>query len=395
MIGGRVKNGLSWAVVPFLLIGIGVVGYLFWLDWNSAAGRDGLLINNSTLWGRDFVNVWSGGRMLLDGDLAALYDINAYQAWQAANLDPGIKHHNYSYPPTSLLYAWTFASLPYVTALFTWLGLSAVAFVAAARPWLKDAGIAAPWVLLLPTTALCLWAGHYGLFFGALWLWAWREVDTSPRTAGIATALMIIKPHLAILMPLLFVLKGAWRAFAWAALALGALVGLSIALFGAGLWETYLTSTSGTQLGLVDNIDAFFARMMTGTVTNMLAAGASPALAWGAQIAVALVALILVINLPRNRASLCFGGAIATFLILPYGFNYDLTVVGLAALLLAHNAWRSGERPRFLIAGLALALPPAMIFLGREAIYPAPLILLALLFMAASRKPMAFAPNIG
>ena len=394
MTGVRAKTGLAWPIVPFLLVGLGVVAYLFWVDWHMAAVRDGLLINNSTLWGRDFVNVWSGGRLLLDGNLAPLYDIDAYQGWQAANLDPGIANHNYSYPPTSLLYAWTFASLPYPVALLAWLALSCIAFVTAARPWLKDAGIASPWALLLPTTALCLWAGHYGLFFGALWLWAWRNVDHHPRTAGIATALMIIKPHLALLMPVLFALKGAWRAFAWAALTVGLLVGLSIALFGAELWYTYLTATSGTQLGLVDNIDSFFARMMTGTVTNMLAAGASPAMAWGAQIVMALLAFLLVLRLPRDATSLCFGGAIATFLILPYGFNYDLTVVGLATLLIAHHAWRHRDWIRAFMASCIIAMPPAMNYLAKEAIYPAPIALLILLVFASQRGALAASRSI-
>ncbi|WP_260482884.1 glycosyltransferase family 87 protein [Sphingomicrobium flavum] len=382
------KRGISPLAVLMLAIGLLIAFLLLWKDIRAAEAFSGLRINKMTIWGRDFVNLWSGGRIMLDGQTDILYNLKDYIAWQQANVDPALDQHNYSYPPTSLLYAWLFGLLSYPVALALWLVASAAAFIAAARPWLADAGIGKWAALFLPTTALCLWAGHYGLFFGALWLVAWRQIDRNPALSGIATGLMIIKPHLALLMPLLFVLRGAWRAFAFAALTVGLLVGLSIALFGADLWNTYLTATSGTQLGLVDNTGTYFALMMPSTVTTAFFYGAPPWLAWGLQVVTGLIALgLLIIAPPRDAEAQGLLAAIATFLILPYGFNYDLTVVGLAALLVMNHAIRARDWLRFTIAALATILPPAMLFIGRWDFRPAPIILL-MLFIAAWSRPL-------
>ncbi|MBB3764679.1 glycosyltransferase family 87 protein [Sphingomicrobium lutaoense] len=381
------SDGLTlWARIA-LVPGLILVAVLVAIDWQRAADLASPMINGQAIWGRDFANVWSAGRILFEGNLPILYDIPAYQAWQAEHLAAEMDQHNYSYPPTSLLYVWLPALLPYTAALIFWLVASAAAFFLAARPWLREAGLSSWIALLLPTSALCLWAGHYGLFFGALWLIAWREVDRRPALSGVATGLMIIKPHLALLMPLLFALRRQWRAFGFAALTVGLLVGASILLFGIGPWQTYLSATSGVQLSLVDNVGTYFALMMPSMVTTAFAYGEGPELAWGLQIASGLIVLaLLIVRPPRDAAALGLLAAIATFLILPYGFNYDMTVVGLAALLLAHRSAIERDWARLVIAALVVSLPPAMLFIGRIDIRPAP-ILLFLLFLAAWSRP--------
>ena len=164
-----------------------------------------------TLVGRDFVNMFSAGHMMFDRGLTGIYDVNAYQAYQSALFDGRVTGHNYSYTPVSFFYVWLFALPPYPVAYLLWTGLTGAAFAFAARPYLRGAGLPTWFAVLTPAALLNVWAGHYGFLFGALWLGAWSLLDRRPRLAGVLVGLMIVKPHLAILMPLMLAARGAWR----------------------------------------------------------------------------------------------------------------------------------------------------------------------------------------
>jgi len=348
-----------------LFAGVLAVVFLLLADIAAAAHQTGLSINGQTLWGRDFANLWSAGRLWIEGKTAILYDVEAYQAWQRIALGPGIDNHNYSYPPISLFYAPAFGALPYLAALAAFLSLSVAAFWWAAREWLARFGLSPWWALALPSALLCLWAGHYGLIVAALWCLAWARLERQPYLAGIAAGLMLIKPHLAILMPLMLARRGAWRAFGAAAATVASLGGLSVVTFGPGLWRTYLSSTSGLQLALVAEPDTMFGLMMPTWATTLVAWGLPVDGALALQAVVALAATgALLWKLPADPIRAGALGAVATFLVLPYGFNYDMPAVGLAALLFLADSSKRGQRTEAFAAGLALALPPAMIWLG-------------------------------
>ena len=100
-------------------------------------------IRGTAIWGRDFANVYTSGTLALEGRLDLLYDLKGYAAWQDTLFQGALRDHNYSYPPPTLLYTWAFALLPYPVALLSWLLLTGAAFAAAARPYLRDAGLPA------------------------------------------------------------------------------------------------------------------------------------------------------------------------------------------------------------------------------------------------------------
>lgn len=385
----RRPSGIIAAPLPAILWLGGLVAALglYGLDIIARRGQHELSINGHALWGRDFANLWSAGRLVLDGQTALLYDVRAYQAWQAAHLSPGILEHNYSYPPTSLLYAPLFGALPYLAGLALWLLLSLGAFLLAARPWLRRNGLAPWWALALPASVVCLWAGHYGLIFAALWLFAWKEIDDRPGLAGVAIGLMLVKPHLALLMPLVLLRRGAWRAFGTAALTVALLVALSILLFGAGLWRTYLGGTTGLQLSMVGEPHMLWSYMMPTIPPALLAAGVSPPIAWSIYAIVALLVTgLLLWRLPADPDRAGMLVAVATILVLPYAFNYDLTIVAVAALILFVEAARSGDRLGAWIAAASLALPATMIYLAAMGFRIAPLVLGAQ-FAVMLRRP--------
>jgi len=337
-------------------------------------------IRGTAIWGRDFANVYTSGTLALEGRLDLLYDLKGYSAWQDAFFNGGLKHHNYSYPPPTLLYTWAFALLPYPVALLSWLLLTGAAFAAAARPYLRDAGLPAWIALIAPATLLNVWAGHYGLLIGALWLGAFHLLPRRPVLAGILIGLMLVKPHLAILAPLILARRGEWKAFAAAGGTAAALAAVSTLVFGPELWRTWLSITVGVQGAMVDDVGTFFLTMMPTVVPGVSAFGFPGPAAWAVQILFAGAAVAaLLLHMPKDSRTAGLAGGVATFLVLPYAFNYDMTVPGLAALLLLARLRNApGGGPSFLLL-LAFLLPLTVQTFGLLHLPAPPLILAALL----------------
>ena len=344
-----------------------------------------------TLVGRDFVNMFSAGHMMFDRGLAGIYDVNAYQAYQSTLFDGRVAGHNYSYTPVSFFYVWLFALPPYPVALLLWTGLTGAAFGFAARPYLRGAGLPTWLAVLTPAALLNVWAGHYGFLFGALWLGAWSLLDSRPRLAGVLVGLMIVKPHLAILMPLMLAARGAWRTFFAAAVTVIALIVSSGLLFGWQLWADYVSHTILFQAAMVDQTEQFFLRMMPTAYPAFRLAGLEPAAAWLLQAACAVGAVGALLRwMPRDPRRAGLATATATFLVLPYAFNYDTTIVGIATVILLHGASKEEPVAR-IVAALALLLPAIVVFTSELAIPLAPPLLLMLLGGLLARQSTATA----
>ncbi len=371
------------AYFPILvwLIGFALSALLFIKDYLSAQHSRGLSINGSAIWGRDFVNVFTSGRLVIEGRLADVYDKSAYHAWQTNQFGGGIRDHMYSYPPVTLLYTPAFGVIPYFWSLALWTIISLLLFGLAARPWLAREKLPEILSLILPTTIVCVWAGHYGLIMGALWLSAWHHLEKRPKLSGLMTGLMIIKPHMAVLMPILYLRRKAWTAMATATATVAVLVGVSILFFGIDLWKTYLESTSQSQLSLLHATHTFFAKMMPTLSPALFAYGFPASLVWEVQVAVATIVITLMWRFqPADPHRAGLAAAAATFLILPYGFNYDMTVVGLASLIMLYRATRSFRIWPALMASVIFLLASFITYMNKAGFWISPLLLGAFLF---------------
>ena len=140
------------------LFGVALSLLLFVRDFVTSQRAHDLSINGSAIWGRDFVNVFTSGRFVIEDRLADLYDKQAYRAWQTGEFGWGIHDHMYSYPPVTLLYTPAFGALPYFWSLALWTTISLLLFGLAARPWLAREKLHESLALILPTTIVCVWA---------------------------------------------------------------------------------------------------------------------------------------------------------------------------------------------------------------------------------------------
>jgi hypothetical protein len=325
------------------------VGHLLrsWLPWILGGcfiiwftARDLLMPHISGVagvdpWGHDFVNVWTGGHLVREGRFAALSNIAEYQAYQR-QLFSHIGEHNYSYPPVTYPLAALLSLLPYTVALALWQVAGAGFFIYAAKPWWPRTVGPAWLAALTPAALMNIWAGHYGFFIGGLFLLGWRQVELGrPLRGGACFGLMLLKPHLAILVPLALAMKREWRAFAAATATVCALLSLTTAIYGWRPWHDFLFGTSRAQAALIDAGSSFFGTMSTAPATAVLSVGANGAVATIVQLLFVSGALWIVVSAALRDAplrSFALLTSTATFMVLPYAFNYDLTVPMLGAV---------------------------------------------------------------
>ncbi|NJC34998.1 hypothetical protein GGR88_002512 [Sphingomonas jejuensis] len=296
---------------------------------------DGGRIMNGAFAGRDFINVWTAGKLILSGQADVIYDLGRYHAAQQSFFGP-IGPHNYSYLPATLILTVPFALLPYPLALIIWLITTGALFLWAAKPWWTSASqLPLTLLLALPAATMNIWAGHYGFLFGGLLLCGWRALEANrPVLAGVLFGLLIIKPHLAILVPVVLLLRRAWTPIASAAAAVFALIGTSILLFGLDPWREYLFVTSATQATMIDGRGQLYGLMATSPASAIFLIGAGGVAAWIGQVLFGAFGFCLVVHAAIRGATLrdlALLASPATFLILPYAFNYDLVVPCFAA----------------------------------------------------------------
>jgi hypothetical protein len=371
------------------VIGAALSLQLLWVDFTHSAGGK---LEDKAFWGRDFVNLWTGGHLLREGRADAIYDVAAYREYLAGLFGP-MGGHNYSYPPVTFPIAQLFSLLPYWLALALWLGATGALFLWAARRWWPS-GWAPLWLAVLTPAALMnVWAGHYGFLVGALFLLGWRRLDERPWQAGLLFGLMLVKPHLALLVPLVLLVRGRWTALLSGGLTVLVLVAATSLIYGWDVWPQFLFGAGTVQAGLIDAGTSFYGYMSTSLATGLLRLSDNPALAFGAQMLLGTAAVAMVVAAARGKlptADLAMMVATATFLVLPYAFNYDLTVVMIAAVRLwadpaATRAERALAVTGFLSPQIGMLLAP----LGIPAM---PLMLAALFagqFSRALRSPDA------
>jgi hypothetical protein len=187
-------------------------------------------------------------------------------------------------------------------------------------------------------------------------------LDKRPRLSGAFIGLLAIKPHLAILWPVLLLLSGRWRAFAAACASTVVFVLLAGSVFGFESYARFFDNLGASQeLINADRIGTPAFASLYASVLNLGAPMTAAAVAHAVSAVAALGASALIFrrgDLSLSGAALCA----ATLLISPYLFFYDFTLLAVGAALFG------APRNRFELialiaawgAGLSLALNYAL-----------------------------------
>lgn len=307
----------------------------------------------------DFVNVWSAGKLVLDGHPAQAYDWDIQKQVQVAVLGQSYQgNFAWHYPPPFLFVASLLAHFPYTVAFIGWAAASLVPYVAVMR------GIVGrPFGLLLalafPVVLTNTLVGQNGfltasLIGGALYLMPMR-----PVLSGICLGLLSYKPQYGLLFPLVLIAASQWTVFFTAGAVAVAMALASWLAFGTESWQAFFHWMPMFSQAFLTEGRAPWGKMQSIFAVVRYFGGTEP-IGWLFQwIMSATVAVVLTlvwrsrISYPLKAAALATG----TLLITPYLFLYDLVVLAIAMAFLVRIGLRKGfERHELPALGLAVAL---------------------------------------
>jgi hypothetical protein len=296
----------------------------------------------------DFVNVWSAGKLVLDGHPAWAWDweIQKQVQIQAGLLGQTfVGHFAWHYPPPFLFVAAFLAQFPYAVAFIGWVSVSLIPYLVTMR---AIVGRPFGWVLAaaFPVVLTNTLVGQNGFLTASLVGGMLILLPTRPILAGICLGLLSYKPQYGLLFPLVLIAASQWTVFFTAGVVAAAMAGVSWLAFGTESWQAFFHwLPTFSQAYLTEGL-APWGKMQSifGLVRYF---GGSEPLGWAFQwtmIAAVAAALVLVWR-SRVRYSLKAAAlATGTLLVTPYLFLYDVMVLAIAVGFLVRIGLSDGFR---------------------------------------------------
>ncbi len=330
----------------------------------------------------DFVNVWSAGRLVLDGHPALAYDWDIQKEVQVAVLGqsyPG--NFAWHYPPPFLFVAALLAHFPYGVAFLGWAAVSFVPYLAVMR-----AIVGRSFGLLLavafPVVFTNTLVGQNGFLTASLIGGTLVAMPRWPTLAGICLGLLSYKPQYGLLFPLVLIAASQWRVFFTAGIVAALLAAVSWLAFGTESWQAFVHwLPMFNQAFLVEGRAPWGKLQSIFGLTRYF--GGAETFAWTLQWIMTVTVAVLLALVWRSRAVRyeLKAAALATgaLLVTPYLFLYDEMVLAIAVAFLVRVGLDDGfERHELPALGLVAVLLIIFSLLGAPTGFGATLVVTAL-----------------
>ena len=306
----------------------------------------------------DFASFWAAGRLAIEGSPALAYDIETHRAMEMSVARMG-GLMPFPYPPPFLFFVVPIAFKPFWLSYLAWSVVTASLYLIAAT---RFAPLRYP--LAHPAATVNAIIGQNGLLTCGIFLFGVSLVAIQPFAGGAILGLLVIKPQLAVLLPVAFLAERNWRAIFGAAVSSILLLALAWLVFGPATYRGFFAIT-GDYAGFMSG-----SRWNWNELASLFAFlrffGVPQALALAIQAVAALGAAFLTWRAwaaADDRRIVVL--ASATLLVPPYLLTYDslLLIVPLAAFLKDEkHQWRAP-------IVWALLLLPVLSYFGA---YPGP-----------------------
>lgn len=319
--------------------GIGLVGnrILGWPTTLVAALFSGIIA--ATCWimltdpkAVDFLSFWAAGKMVANGAGAQIYDIEMHHAVERAVV-ASVGLLPFPYPPPFALLVAPFGAFPFGIAFTAWVSLTGALYVLAARAWMPGR-----LALAQPSVLANGFIGQNAFLTSALFLGGLQMLKSRPMAAGAVLGLLVIKPQLALALPVAMLAGRHWQAIAGGALSASAALMVGLLAFGSGSYAAFFEMLS-TYAGFV-SASRWPWQEIASVYALLRYFGASASIALTLHGLIAAVALTIVWQAwRRDSAGKEAILTAATLLIPPYLLTYDAVLLGLpvAWLLIAGN----------------------------------------------------------
>ena len=356
--------------------------------WTALAVAHGGLDPKGKPLGADFPCFYAASRLALSHHIADIYIPARHWAEQRAIFGTKVDDPAFFYPPPYLLICLPLALLPYLPSLAVWMGLSGSVALAGLKPLIPDR-TALLALAAYPAVFSNLGHGNNAFLTAGLFAFAVLNAQRRPIIAGLVLSVLVVKPHLALVLPLALLVTGRWKMIAAAAGGTLSLLAVSYLAFGAEAWRGFFdvaafarSALEGRMIGDEKMQSAFAAvRVLGGSVT----------LAWTAQGVVTLAACGAMALGLRKTGDVATQAAIAScaaLLATPYLYDYDLMLAALPLLWLFREGRRTGFLPwekSVMIAAFLLPLVSRLIG-GAIHVPTGPFVLSALFAVVLTRS---------
>lgn len=335
------------ATMLVLVVGVSVAQF--------SQARDNILPGGATI-GGDYVAFYAAAHALREGDAAAIYDLPAFEEKLHEHGPPKDRFGlAWQYPPTYFFLVAPLAFLGFIPGYIAWTGGTAAAYFATMRA----AGFRGLFLLVIlaaPSTFHAAITGQNGFLTAALIAIAALYADKRPVIAGLAAALLTVKPQLGLLLPVAYLAGGCWRAFIVAALGAAGLALTSAFVFGTETWLAFLGAVPAVSDRLASGAMPLFKMTTPFAAARYAGLPVWAAMVFYAGFAVAAGGAVALVWRRLREAELRAAMLVAgVFLVAPYGFYYEMIVLALPIAILAKRGLARGWLP-FEQAALTLAI---------------------------------------
>jgi arabinofuranan 3-O-arabinosyltransferase len=335
----------------------------------------------------DFVNVWSAGKLVLDGHPTWAYDWGIQKQVQVAVLGQSYEgNFAWHYPPPFLFVASLLAHFPYTVAFIGWALVSLVPYLAMMR-----AIVGHPLGLLLamavPMAFSNVLVGQNGFLTAALIGGTLYLMPVRPILSGICLGLLSYKPQYGLLFPLVLIAASQWTVFFTAAVVALGMAFASWFAFGTESWQAFFHWMPMFSQAFLTEGRAPWWKMQS-LFALVRTFGGTEQLAWIFHwIFAGSVAVVLAL-MWRSRVRYSVKAAAlatGTLLTTPYLFMYDMMVLAIPIAFLVRMGLSGGFRVYELPAlACALAMIAGFILTGVPLGFGATLIVAGLILRRAS-----------
>ena len=292
--------------------------------------------------GRDFANIYLGGKLIGQGQIAVLFRPEEYWLAMRDWLGQDYPVHNWSYPPTIFWVAEQLSRLPYFAAYGVWT-LGGIALLSAA---IRKAGLGWIWVPCIVLSPAGLWnilAGQSAFYVSALIVFAVSASQSNSKlSAGFFWTMATIKPHLGLLAIPLLIGKKRYGVIAVGAILFLLLAGVVLVRYGTEPWLSFFDVTVRQQRFVLEQ---WHGQVETAVPTAFIQGRLLGFPIWAAYMLHGLVFVAGAVLLVRawNGPGSDFRYwltwfTLGTFLLLPYSFIYDLVLLHVVLALWSRDA---------------------------------------------------------
>lgn len=285
-------NWMRWSREVQIGLLILDLGYLATSLLRNVRGWPGLGTALSTnAIGGDFINMWSAAKLTIAGRLSEIYPPQAFMAFEHGTIPHDIGLRIWAYPPISLPLISPLAALDFAAAYIVWSLFGLLVLAGGVRRfgfgWLETAII-----ILSPAALNCIYYGQTGNVAAGLLLLALSGRRSGEKLPIVSAALLSVKPQIALLLPLLWLIRRYWQSLLWTVAWVLALVATSLLLYGLAPWFSYVFDT----LKILDELErrgtGRFMDMIPSVFMSMRVLGIADGPAFLTHLAIAVPALI-------------------------------------------------------------------------------------------------------